>query len=201
MYGRGSHLDHVTWTIYTNFHLNLALIDQAVKKITKWEIGKCTFSKGGQSATSTELYISRVVRKPFFFAYAKTKAQISFAVTAKLISAFVFTTRIVQFLYFLNPLFQASSYILWLYSPVCVGPGRKPRRPVFSQRGSYNRHIQKVKTSPKLISIASNTENHKRSIALERLACADPENFLMGRNHPETRGGPTNFTIAKTHIL
>ena len=31
---------------------------------------------------------------------------------------------------------QASSHLLWLYSPVCVGPGRKPRRPVFSQRGS-----------------------------------------------------------------
>ena len=29
-----------------------------------------------------------------------------------------------------------SSHLLWLYSPVCVGPGRKPRRPVFSQRGS-----------------------------------------------------------------
>ena len=28
---------------------------------------------------------------------------------------------------------------LWLNSPVCVGPGRKPRRPVFSQRGSHNR--------------------------------------------------------------
>ena len=26
--------------------------------------------------------------------------------------------------------------LLWLYSPVYVGPGRKPRRPVFSQRGS-----------------------------------------------------------------
>ena len=25
---------------------------------------------------------------------------------------------------------------LWLYSPVCVGPGREPRRPVFSRRGS-----------------------------------------------------------------
>ena len=25
---------------------------------------------------------------------------------------------------------------MWLYSPVCVGPGRKPRRPVFSERGS-----------------------------------------------------------------
>ena len=71
------------------------------------------------------------------FAYAKTKTQISFAVTAKLISAFVFATRIVQSLFFLNPKSQVSNNLLWLYSPVCVGPGRKPRRPVFSQRGSY----------------------------------------------------------------
>ena len=40
-------------------------------------------------------------------------------------------------LYFLNPRFQASSHLLCLHSPVCVGPGRKPQRPVFSQRGSY----------------------------------------------------------------
>ena len=40
-------------------------------------------------------------------------------------------------LHFLNPKFQGPSHLLWLYSPVCVGPGRKPRRPVFSQRGSY----------------------------------------------------------------
>ena len=32
---------------------------------------------------------------------------------------------------------QASSYLLWLYSPVCVGPGQKPGRPVFSLRGSF----------------------------------------------------------------
>ena len=64
--------------------------------------------------------------------------QIRFAVTAKLISAFVFAIRIVQFLYYLNPKFQASSHLLWLYSPVCVRPGRKPRRPVFSERGSYH---------------------------------------------------------------
>ena len=37
--------------------------------------------------------MSRVMRKPNF-AYAKTKTQISFAVTAKLISAFVFATYI-----------------------------------------------------------------------------------------------------------
>ena len=49
-----------------------------------------------------------------------------FMVTAKLISPFVFATRIVQPLYFLNPKFLASSYPMWLYSLVCVGPGRKP---------------------------------------------------------------------------
>ena len=39
-------------------------------------------------------------------------------------------------LFFLNPKLQASSHLLWLYSLVCVGPGRKPQRPVFSLRGS-----------------------------------------------------------------
>ena len=77
-------------------------------------------------------YMSLIVRKPDFCI-----SQISFAVTAKLISTFVFSTHIVQSLYFLNPNFQASCHLLWLYSPVCVGPGRKPRRPVFSERGSY----------------------------------------------------------------
>ena len=62
--------------------------------------------------------------------------------TAKLISAFVFATRIVQSLYYLNPKFQASSHLLWLYRPDCVRPGRKPQRPVFSERGSYKtRHM------------------------------------------------------------
>ena len=65
------------------------------------------------------------MRKPTF-SYAKTKTQISFAVTAKLISAFVFATLIVRSLYFLNPKFQASSHLLRLYSPVYVGPGQKP---------------------------------------------------------------------------
>ena len=41
------------------------------------------------------------------------------------------------YLYFLNLKFQASSHLLWPHSPVCVGPGWKPRKPVFSQRGPY----------------------------------------------------------------
>ena len=59
--------------------------------------------------------MSPVIRKPDFCICenkgadqlrGNTKAQISFAVTAKLISAFVFATRVVQSLYFLNPKFQ-----------------------------------------------------------------------------------------------
>ena len=69
------------------------------------------------------------MRKPDFCICENKEAQ--------LISAFVFATRIVQSLYYLNPKFQASSRLLWLYSPVCVGPGRKPRKPVFSQHGSF----------------------------------------------------------------
>ena len=71
-------------------------------------------------------------------AYAKTKAQISFAVTEKGISTFVFTTRIVQFGFFLNPKFEASNFLLWLYRLVCVRPGRKPGRPVFSRSGLFD---------------------------------------------------------------
>ena len=93
-------------------------------------------------------HMSRVTRKPdfayaktkaqisFAVTYAKTKAQISFAVTAKLISAFVFATRIVHFLFLLNPKFQASMLLLGLYMSVCVRPDWKQRRPVFSRRGS-----------------------------------------------------------------
>ena len=57
---------------------------------------------------------------------AKTRTQIGFVVTAKLIGALVFATQIVQYLFFLNLKFQASGYLLWLCSLVCVGLGSKP---------------------------------------------------------------------------
>ena len=79
--------------------------------------------------------MSCVVIKPDF-AYAKTKAQISLAVTAKLILSFVFATQIVLFLIYVKPYFQASSLLPCLYRPVCVLPCRNPRRPAFSRRGS-----------------------------------------------------------------
>ena len=78
--------------------------------------------------------VSCVMRKTDF-ACVETKAQISFAVTAKLIIAFVFAMRIVQFLFFLIQKLQVSSHLLYLHMTVCVRPGRKPQRAVFSHRG------------------------------------------------------------------
>ena len=62
--------------------------------------------------------------------------QISCAINAQLISAFVFATWIVEFFLLLNPKFQASSLFLQLHILVCVRPGQKPRIPVFSCHGS-----------------------------------------------------------------
>ena len=119
--------------------------------------------------------LSRVVRKPAFCIYAKKKTQISFAETAKLISAFVFATRIVQSLYFLNLKFQAYSCLLWLHCPVCVGPGRKPRRPVFSQRGSYSKGNPIYKLSTWLFfephEIIDSVNNHSRETQIIALQC------------------------------
>ena len=52
------------------------------------------------------------MRKGDFCIYAKTKAQMSCADTAQLISDIVFATRIVQFLSFLNRNIEASSLFL-----------------------------------------------------------------------------------------
>ena len=59
-------------------------------------------------------------------------------------NAFVFAIWILPSLYYHNPKFLASSHIMCLYSPVCVGTGRKPRSPVFLQRDSVYTTIAPV---------------------------------------------------------
>ena len=68
--------------------------------------------------------MSRIVRKSDFCLGENKGAD-------QLRGNFVFATRIVQFLFFLNPKFQASSLLLWLYRLVCVGPDRKPTKTGF----------------------------------------------------------------------
>ena len=78
----------------------------------------------GQNLIQFYTYIIFVSLLVFLLVNLVLRFITEFAVTANLISAFVFATRIIQFLYFLNPKFQASSLSLCLYSSVCVGPFR-----------------------------------------------------------------------------
>ena len=71
------------------------------------------------------------------FANAKTKAQISRAVTAQLISAFVFATRIVQFLLYLNPKFQASVFFSATVQAGLCQTWSEPKLLIFSRTGSF----------------------------------------------------------------
>ena len=81
--------------------------------------------------------LSHVVRKPAFcICENKDADQLCSNCTADQRLCFRYMDSTIQSLFYLNPKFQVSSHFLCLYSPVCVGPGRKPRRPVFSQRGS-----------------------------------------------------------------
>ena len=72
-----------------------------------------------------ERHVSRIMRKPTT-CICENKNADQGGLPAKLISAFVFATLIVQYLYFLNLKFQASSHLQQLYSLVCVRPGQNP---------------------------------------------------------------------------
>ena len=57
-------------------------------------------------------YMSSVIPKPTFCICEKTKVQISCSVTMQMFRTFVFATKMVQSLYFLNPKFHAPSHFL-----------------------------------------------------------------------------------------
>ena len=71
-----------------------------------------------------------------FMPYANNKSTDQPAHPCSVISALVVRCLAIISLIFIYLKFQASSYLLWLRRPVCVLPGRKPRRQVFSWRGS-----------------------------------------------------------------
>ena len=92
------------------------LSSEAVGNLTPRSFSNSSIS-AGLSPSCNENYVTLLVQTDILAAveenhqsaYAKTKAQISFAVNAKLNSAYVFATWIIQFLSYLNPNFQASS--------------------------------------------------------------------------------------------
>ena len=84
------------------------------------------------------------MRKPAF-AYAKTKTQISFAVSAKLISVFVFAIRIVQSLYYLNPKLHASSHFEAVQPGLCGTRSKNPKTGFRTTRFIYAASVMNMK--------------------------------------------------------
>ena len=86
--------------------------------------------------------MSRVMRKPAFcICENKDADQLRGNLEADQRLCFRYTNIAIPLL----PTSKILSLLLsFLYSPVCVGSGRKPRRPVFSQRGSYISCFQSI---------------------------------------------------------
>ena len=77
------------------------------------------------------------MRKPDF-RLCDNKDTNSCAVNAQLISAFVFATLIVPFLFYLNPKFQASSHLPWFYISVCDWLHRNSRTGFLASRLTFS---------------------------------------------------------------
>ena len=73
--------------------------------------------------------------KTCFLHHAKTKAQISSAIIAQLISAFVFATKIVKFVFFLNLNFKPLSVFCGITADTNQA-GRK-RKDMFSRDAAH----------------------------------------------------------------
>ena len=95
-------------------------------------ISHCHFQRCWYMYLSYLLYMSCVIRKPAF-CICENKC----AVTAQLTSAVCFRYIDSKIPLLPKSKIQASSHLVCLHSPICVGPGRKPRRQIFSRRGSY----------------------------------------------------------------
>ena len=70
--------------------------------------------------------LSRIMRKPTI-CICENEDTDQLHTDCKADHTFVFATRIVQFLFFLNATFQASSHLLLLHRTVCMEPVRKPQ--------------------------------------------------------------------------
>ena len=80
--------------------------------------------------------------------------------------------QLLCFRYIDNTIPQVSSHLLWLCSLVCVGLGRKPRRPVFSQRGSKFYLISALKQS---VRTRENRQNDVFLTCIHNLCLAQKE--------------------------
>ena len=109
--------------------------------------------------------MSLVMRKLQLFAYAKTKTQISFAVTAKLISAFILATLIVQSLYLLYTNFKPLAIF-------CGSTARFKSDLVGNPLDRFSHNEAHIKNESRLSSISkalSYSKNHNQYVAIKKI--------------------------------
>ena len=89
------------------------------------------------SAPHTRSVTSHVMRKPYFcLCVNKGADHLCSNCTADQRLCFRYSDSTISLLLLKISKLQAATFLLRPYRPVCVGPGRKSRRPVFSRRGS-----------------------------------------------------------------
>ena len=105
------------------------------------------------------------------------------ALTAKLISAFAFATRIVQSLYFLNPEFQAPSHLLTAQSGVCQTWSETPKSVFLTTR-----LICGVIQVQMVLCLAGNTRSSKGYMnLLSKYQVSRQQNYInLSRSHGST---------------
>ena len=114
------------------------------------------------------------MRKLSFLACVELKTQISCTVQPPL-SAFVFTTLIEQFLIYLNPNALACNHLVWLYSPIGIGPGQKLLRTASSQLKKWVRNISSEtlsSTQTKVLAKGLNFAVSPENVPVSEYICA-----------------------------
>ena len=79
-------------------------------------------------STPSDLQLGRIIRKPVLCIYMRKQRLSNCAAEQRRCFRYKDSTIIL--------LTKSSSNLLWLCSSICNGPGQKPRRQVFSRRGS-----------------------------------------------------------------
>ena len=87
------------------------------------------------------------------------------------------TPKIVQSLYFLNLKFQAPSHLLWLYSPVSVRPGQKPKDMLSHDAAHILKEPLPNKTKDFCFTSSEDSDKHGHEPSVISLFCPNKESL------------------------
>ena len=118
--------------MYHHRNTKINLNDEMMKKTHGCKYQQCQQEVKKTIVSPKAKFVKREPMQPdLLLSDRQIKVQISCVDTSEHLFRYI-DSYIVHSLYLLKLTFQASSHILWLYSPVCIGSGRNPRTQTFS---------------------------------------------------------------------